>query len=137
MHSQIFCCARANAGRSRPALPGLDMVSIARGYGYDTARAEDIGGTKKAATQARGKPIPLLLEISMAAQGPPPLQAFLRENALRCMSHRSALQGHDAMSDRSSLRPKQRPLACSRFQRHRVRCFDGTGVCHGATEVYP
>ena len=27
-------------------------------------------------------------------------------------------------------------MACTQFRRHRVRCFDGTGVDHGEADVY-
>ncbi|MBV8455304.1 MAG: hypothetical protein JO122_01660 [Acetobacteraceae bacterium] len=39
-------------------LPGLDIVSIARGYGCDAARVEDLGAIKKAAVEAWRKDRP-------------------------------------------------------------------------------
>jgi benzoylformate decarboxylase len=39
-------------------LPGIDIVSLARGYGCDAARLEDIGEIKKAAAKARVKQKP-------------------------------------------------------------------------------
>jgi benzoylformate decarboxylase len=52
-------------------LPGLDIVSIARGYGCDAARVEDIGAIKKAAAEAWRKERPTVLEIPISAQVPP------------------------------------------------------------------
>jgi len=52
-------------------LPGLDIVSIARGYGCDAARVEDIGGIKKAVIEAWRKVRPTVLEIPISAQVPP------------------------------------------------------------------
>jgi benzoylformate decarboxylase len=52
-------------------LPGLDIVSIARGYGCDAVRVEDIGAIKRAATEAWRKERPTVLEIPISAQVPP------------------------------------------------------------------
>jgi benzoylformate decarboxylase len=52
-------------------LPGLDIVSIARGYGCDAARVSDISAIKKAATEAWRKQRPTVLEIPISAQVPP------------------------------------------------------------------
>jgi len=52
-------------------LPGIDIVSLARGYGCDAARVADIGEIKKAATEAWKKDKPTVLEIPISAQVPP------------------------------------------------------------------
>jgi benzoylformate decarboxylase len=52
-------------------LPGLDIVSLARGYGCDAARLDDIGAIKKAATVAWAKQTPTVLEIPISTQVPP------------------------------------------------------------------
>jgi DNA invertase Pin-like site-specific DNA recombinase len=52
-------------------LPGIDIVSLARGYGWDAARLDDIAAIKKAATEARGEQRPTLLDIPISAQVPP------------------------------------------------------------------
>ena len=52
-------------------LPGLDIVSIARGYGCDAARLDDIAAIKKAAVEAWKKDGPTVLEIPISAQVPP------------------------------------------------------------------
>jgi len=52
-------------------LPGIDIVSLARGYGCDAARLNDIGAIKKAATEAWTKQTPTVLEIPISAQVPP------------------------------------------------------------------
>jgi benzoylformate decarboxylase len=52
-------------------LPGIDIVSLARGYGCDAARLEDIGAIKKAAAKAWVKQKPTVLEISISAEVPP------------------------------------------------------------------
>jgi benzoylformate decarboxylase len=52
-------------------IPGIDIVSLARGYGCDAARVEDIDAIKKAATDAWRKQKPTVLEIPISAQVPP------------------------------------------------------------------
>jgi benzoylformate decarboxylase len=52
-------------------LPGLDIVSIARGYGCGAARLDDIGAIKRAAAEAWQKKAPTVLEIPISAQVPP------------------------------------------------------------------
>jgi benzoylformate decarboxylase len=52
-------------------LPGLDIVSIARGYGCDAARLDDLDAIKKAATEAWRKDGPTVLEIPVSAEVPP------------------------------------------------------------------
>ena len=52
-------------------LPGIDIVSVARGYGCDAARLDDIGAIKKAAAKAWVKQKPTVLEIPISAEVPP------------------------------------------------------------------
>jgi benzoylformate decarboxylase len=52
-------------------LPGLDMVSIARGYGCDAARLDDLDRIKMAATAAWTKSKPTVLEVPISPQVPP------------------------------------------------------------------
>jgi benzoylformate decarboxylase len=52
-------------------LPGIDIASIARGYGCDAASVEDIGAIQKAATEAWRKQTPTVLEVPISAQVPP------------------------------------------------------------------
>ncbi|MBV8230930.1 MAG: benzoylformate decarboxylase [Planctomycetaceae bacterium] len=52
-------------------LPGLDIVSIARGYGCEAVRTDDIAAIKKAALEAWKKDRPTVLEIPISAQVPP------------------------------------------------------------------
>ncbi|MBV8236877.1 MAG: benzoylformate decarboxylase [Acidimicrobiia bacterium] len=52
-------------------IPGFDIVSIAKGYGCDAARLDDLEAIKKAAVGARGRPGPTVLEIPISAQVPP------------------------------------------------------------------
>ena len=52
-------------------LPGLDIVSLARGYGCDAARVDDLGAIKKAAVEAWKKDGPTVLEIPVSPQVPP------------------------------------------------------------------
>jgi benzoylformate decarboxylase len=52
-------------------IPGLDIVSIARGYGCDAARVADLGALKQAAAAAWTKEVPTVLEIPISAQVPP------------------------------------------------------------------
>ena len=44
-------------------IPGLDIVSIAKGYGCDAARLDDLEEIKKAAVQAWSKSKPTVLEV--------------------------------------------------------------------------
>jgi benzoylformate decarboxylase len=52
-------------------IPGLDIVSIAKGYGCDSARIEDLDSIKKAAVAAWSKSKPTVLEIPISARVPP------------------------------------------------------------------
>jgi benzoylformate decarboxylase len=52
-------------------LPGLDIVSIARGYGCDAAHVEDLGAIKHAAEGAWTKDVPTVLEIPISPEVPP------------------------------------------------------------------
>ena len=51
-------------------IPGLDAVSIAKGYGCDAARLEDLDAIKHAATTAWAKDVPTVLEIPISPQIP-------------------------------------------------------------------
>jgi benzoylformate decarboxylase len=52
-------------------IPGLDIVSIAKGYGCDAVRLDDIEEIKKAAVEAWSKSKPTVLEIPISRQIPP------------------------------------------------------------------
>jgi benzoylformate decarboxylase len=52
-------------------LPGLDYVSIAKGYGCDAAYIDDLGAIKQAANAAWNKDLPTVLEIPISPQVPP------------------------------------------------------------------
>ena len=52
-------------------LPGIDIVSLAQGYGCDAARLEDLDAIKMAAVEAWGKQRPTVLEIRISAEVPP------------------------------------------------------------------
>ena len=52
-------------------VPGLDIVSIARGYGCDAARVADLDTLKQAVTAAWTKQVPTVLEIPISGQVPP------------------------------------------------------------------
>jgi benzoylformate decarboxylase len=52
-------------------LPGIDFVSIARGYGCDAARVDSIDAIKHAATAAWTKNVPTVLEVPISPQVPP------------------------------------------------------------------
>jgi benzoylformate decarboxylase len=49
---------------------GFDVVSIAKGYGCDAARLDDLDSIKKAAVAAWSKSTPTVLEIPISAQVP-------------------------------------------------------------------
>ena len=52
-------------------IPGFDAVSIAKGYGCDATRLDDIEEIKRAAVAAWGKSKPTVLEVLISAQVPP------------------------------------------------------------------
>ncbi len=56
-----------------PALdiPGYDIVSIAKGYGCDAVRLNDVGAIKKAAVEAWNKSKPTVLDVPICRQVPP------------------------------------------------------------------
>jgi benzoylformate decarboxylase len=52
-------------------IPGFDIVSIAKGYGCDAERLDDLDAIKKAAVAAWSKSMPTVLEIPISAHVPP------------------------------------------------------------------
>jgi benzoylformate decarboxylase len=52
-------------------IPGLDIVSIATGYGCDAARVTDLDALRQAAAAAWTKAVPTVLEVPISAQVPP------------------------------------------------------------------
>jgi benzoylformate decarboxylase len=52
-------------------LPGMDFVSIAKGYGCDAVRVEDLDAIKAAAATAWTKDVPTVLEIPFSREIPP------------------------------------------------------------------
>ena len=52
-------------------LPGLDCVSIAKGYGCDGIRVETLDGVREAAAQAWSKDVPTVLEVAIVPDIPP------------------------------------------------------------------
>ena len=52
-------------------IPGFDVVSIAKGYGCDAARLDDLEAIKKAALEAWRKSKPTVLEVPISPQVPP------------------------------------------------------------------
>jgi benzoylformate decarboxylase len=52
-------------------LPDIDIISLAKGYGCDAARLENVDAIKKAATEAWTKSKPTVLEIPISPQVPP------------------------------------------------------------------
>lgn len=52
-------------------IPGLDIVSIAKGYGCDAARLDDLEKIRKAAVEAWSKSKPTVLEIPISRHVPP------------------------------------------------------------------
>jgi len=49
----------------------MDFVSIAKGYGCDAARVENIDAVKEAAAKAWTKDVPTVLEVPFSRQVPP------------------------------------------------------------------
>ena len=52
-------------------LPGMDFVSIAKGYGCDAVRVEKLDAIKEAAAKAWTKDVPTVLEIPISREVPP------------------------------------------------------------------
>src|ERR1700723_1382633 len=52
-------------------IPGFDIVSIAKGYGCDAERLDDLDEIKKAAVEAWSKSKPTVLEVRISPQIPP------------------------------------------------------------------
>lgn len=48
-----------------------DIVSLAKGYGCDAARLDDLDAIKRAATETWTKSKPTVLEIPVSSQVPP------------------------------------------------------------------
>ena len=77
LRNEEYCILKSFAVLEQtPGVPGLDLpdidiVSLARGYGCDAARLEDLEVIKKAAAEAWGKQRPTVLEIPISAEVPP------------------------------------------------------------------
>ena len=77
LRNEEYCILKSFAVLEQaPGVPGLDLpdidvVSLARGYGCDAARLDDIGAIKKAAIEAWGKQRSTVLEIPISAEVPP------------------------------------------------------------------
>ncbi len=52
-------------------IPGVDFVSIAKGYGCDAARVEDLDALREEAPKAWTKDVPTILEVPISPQIPP------------------------------------------------------------------
>jgi benzoylformate decarboxylase len=52
-------------------LPDIDIVSLAKGYGCDAARLDNLHAIKRAAIQAWTKSKPTVLEVPISPQVPP------------------------------------------------------------------
>ena len=52
-------------------IPGIDIVSLARGYGCHAARADTLDVLRSEAAAAADRPAPTVLEIPIAATVPP------------------------------------------------------------------
>jgi len=72
LHSQILRRTGGGTGSSgRRGIPGFDVVSIAKGYGCDAARLDNLQAIKKAAVAAWSKSKPTVLEIPISPRVPP------------------------------------------------------------------
>jgi TPP-dependent trihydroxycyclohexane-1,2-dione (THcHDO) dehydratase len=73
---ETLCCESFAVLEETPGvpgldIPGLDIVSIAKGYGCDAARLDNLEEIKKAAVAAWTKSKPTVLEIPISRQIPP------------------------------------------------------------------
>ncbi len=74
MQNQEYAILKSFAAFERaPGLdiPGLDVVSIARGYGCHAARVSDLDALKQAVATAWTRQTPTVLEIPISPQVPP------------------------------------------------------------------
>ena len=68
---KAFAVAEESPGVPGMDIPGFDIVSIAKGYGCDAARLDDVEAIKKAAAAAWTKSKPTVLEVPISKQVPP------------------------------------------------------------------
>ena len=52
-------------------IPDIDIVSLAKGYGADAVRLDNLDAIKKVATEASSKLKPTLIEIPISPKVPP------------------------------------------------------------------
>jgi benzoylformate decarboxylase len=77
MRNQEYAILKSFAALERaPGVPGLDIpgvdfLSIAKGYGCDAARAEDLDALREEAPRAWTKDVPTILEVPISPQIPP------------------------------------------------------------------
>lgn len=68
---KAFAAYQGNPGVPGFDLPGIDIVSLARGYGCDAARVDTLDAIKQAAVEAWKKDKPTVLEIPTTKAIPP------------------------------------------------------------------
>jgi benzoylformate decarboxylase len=68
---KAFADAQDTPGVPGLDLPGLDVVSVARGYGCDAARVENLDELRRLVSEARTKDRPTVLEVPICSQVPP------------------------------------------------------------------
>jgi len=77
LRNEEYCILKSFAVlEDSPGVPGLDLpdidiVSLARGYGCDAARLDDLDAIKRAAVEAWTKSKPTVLEIPISPEIPP------------------------------------------------------------------
>jgi benzoylformate decarboxylase len=76
LNNKEYCILKSFAVlEDAPGVPGLDLpdidiVALAKGYGCDAARLDDLDAIKRAATEAWAKSKPTVLEIPISSQVP-------------------------------------------------------------------
>jgi len=74
MRNDEYAILKSFAGLEHtPGVPGLDLggmdfVSIARGYGCDATRVDDLDAIKRAAAQAWSRDVPTVLEVPISRE---------------------------------------------------------------------
>jgi benzoylformate decarboxylase len=68
---KAFAVQQKTPGVPGLELPGLDIVSLAKGYGCEAARVQDLDTIKQTVAQAFEKDVPTVLEVPISRQVPP------------------------------------------------------------------
>lgn len=71
LHPQVFCGPGKDPDVPRLDIPGIDVVSLARGYGCTAERVTELEAFKAAVRRGLSGTTPLVIDVPISAEVPP------------------------------------------------------------------